>query len=146
MTANCERCGDELSEPVELFANYVTNEDIRGPKLVDVTVAIIPSEESLEAADEISNHYPNTSKETILQVMAGDTETANYLGRPADTTKDEIRGLDVGDDSFESVRIANRSEAPPETILTTTQQDIHSVQKTGLVCKTCVKDTDEVIW
>ncbi len=132
MIIPCFRCGKEIDTPDASNADYVITED---------TV----SREPREVLIALKHNQATLAKEARM------AETKTYLAEDgvSELTRPKYPGLVIADSEYAQIEIPNieasRSigEDLVKVIAEVKEKDI---QKTGIICPNCYKDTDFVIW
>lgn len=137
MSRNCYRCGEFLAEPVERNANYVRGDD---------TVETAEQEVLIERRH---TDFSRAIRERLRDVHGLNAAQANrVMARNDETYLQRGMSHDVGNEAFD--RVETNDPSPPETDAEVVRVDSETIereqQRTGLVCESCVRDSDDVIW
>jgi hypothetical protein len=160
----CSRCGKTLFQPIQERANYVVHEDFVEEEDKEVHYAMKHTRDTVHAVAKVQ-----------YETEKGDGPTRDFDELASEMAKpgaDEKRAITVDTERKEFddgtfVETARQKEVPfsipleefeeeesdtPERIkdddvaLVRTTTEKRPVQKTGLVCRDCTKDDDEIIW
>jgi len=150
MEQKCTRCGfDNYDEPIENNANYVQGADMVESRPNTVMFALKHTELTRTIRDRLVDNWSMNITQANRAMAAKNDQYLKKTTESDDGTEQVIFDhTDLSDDDFERVE-TNRPITPEEdaeivkTVEETAQKE---VQKTGIVCPDCVKDTDVVIW
>jgi hypothetical protein len=160
----CSRCGKTLFQPVEENANYVVHDDF-----------VEEEDQEVHYAHKHTRDTEHAVAKVQLEQYRGSDEPQDFdslASEMAHPEADEKRAITVGTERKEFddgtfVETARQKEVPfsipleefeteetdtPEAVkeddvaLVETKVEKRPVQKTGLVCRDCTKDSDEIIW
>jgi len=133
MNLKCFRCGKEIDSPNNTNADYVIADDtiVREPR--DTLFAIKHNQATL-------------AKKTLMMKTKTviNPETSQEYERP------EYPDLKIGDNEYDREEIpdftASRNIPSEDLIKVVVEIREKDIQKTGIICPDCYKDTDFVIW
>ena len=131
MIIKCFRCGKDLESPDAFKADYVIASDtvIREPR--EVLFALKHNQATLEKA-----------------AMMAAVETYLAEDGVAELTRPKYPGLTITDSEYDQVEIPNPEGARlvDQSIKVIVSIEERDIQKTGIVCPDCYRDTDFAIW
>lgn len=122
MIIPCFRCGKEINTPDASNADYIIAEDTLTEELRDVLIAVQFTEEAKGAMDEIKS-----------------------LEAAALKVPDELR-LRASQRARTVVPSVEAAKELPDLERVEVERRLVAVQKTGIICPGCYRDTDTVIW
>lgn len=158
-TPTCFRCNDDIPRPVQEHANYVHATDTVESEQREVVYGLQHSELSLRRLDfldrqldrdraAISAEISMPNAPDRVTVSKGSKIVQNPDGSQVETADEREIGFSVPQDQFTEVPLDSPEEVHGREDLARAFGRVEEVevQKTGLVCPDCSKDTDNVIW
>jgi hypothetical protein len=152
----CNRCGGEIEEPISTNASYVRASDITDTDTVEVVKALVHTEESRAALEQLQQeYYPQHAVDDIERTIARGDDIVTALGPPQPASGEmpsDERVAAVRQDAparvdFDEVEVADVADAPDGTIHVQRTVETRGREKTALVHESeCEKDGDERIW
>jgi hypothetical protein len=151
---DCYRCGESVQNPVEQHGAYVEGDDMAVSETTEVTEAVVQTDETRNALQSLqSNHYPNSSLDTLERAVVSSTDLISYLGVPlADPAndvavrEDNAKAAAPAVADFDRVEIPDVADAPEGTVKVERKTVTRDVQKRGVVCPDCMQDADTILW
>jgi hypothetical protein len=137
MTQNCYRCDSELDQPVEKHANYVRGDDTTETVKKEIIIERRHSTYTRAIRDRLQRDHGLNA-----------TQANNVISRNDENYLRQGMSHDVGDSAFETAEVVAPSSPAedPEVVRVDSKTVERETQKTGLVCESCLRDGDEVIW
>lgn len=132
MIIKCFRCGKEIDTPDSSNADYVIADDMVVKEPRGVLIALKHNQATLAKEAKIKE------VETSL-----DTDGVTELTRP------KYPDLVIADSEYDAIEIPNieASKAFGEDLVKVVAEVREkNIQKTGVICPECYRDTDKVIW
>lgn len=157
----CSRCGDSIARPVAEHANYVVSaSDFVEAEPQEVHYAMRHTDKTTARLDALVEAVPNKSREMlgaemaderapdIIEVPDGTKRVENDDGSWTETAARREVQFSVPNSEFEHVEVDDPHivSQREDVARVYTQVEERDVQKTGLVCPDCVKDSDEIAW
>ena len=145
---SCSRCEEQLTKPIRQNANYVIASDFAEPTEVETVYGLFHTEETRSELDRLCSEFPERDRQTLAAEMANpDAEEFRTVRTDGDEEPREVE-FSVPTEKFDWKEIdsANEVQVNDDCALSYHTVEERDVQKTGLVCPECAKDSDEVIW
>lgn len=157
----CFRCDDELNRPHPEHANYIQGTDTVDVEKQESYFGMQHTPETKKELDRLCEEMPERNRQAIAAEMAhpnapAEVEVANEIeekvdedGASTETAKKKNVRFSVNEKKFQHVRVESPNDVQddPELALTYSLMENKEVQKTGLVCRNCVRPKkDEIIW
>lgn len=155
----CSRCGDELPEPIQQYANYVVHDDFSEEEPVEVHYALKHTEQTKKKAQKVADETgrgfhavaaeiarPNAEDKRVVTV--GTERREHEDGSFTETAKKKEIDFSIPEEKFDREEVGTPDKIKDENVaFVKTEVEERPVQKTGLVCRSCwKKDDDEIIW
>ena len=140
----CYRCNTELERPIEANANYVRGDDMVVEETRPQLVALKHTERTRKIRDKVKDRHDLNATQANRVLGRRDP---SYL-RAEGKNGVEFDHTDLSEDDFEAVGVDEpiHPENDPDVVRCLEKAVSVDVQKTGLVCDSCLKDSDEIIW
>ncbi len=133
MIIPCMRCGKELDSPNAANADYVMADDTAGRERVPKVI-----------------RRQKTVEEVRAEMDALEAEKAEFEEMITAYEKDgkEPGDLSIGDirDELEAIEEEIAGDIDPIKTIHLRTTEVVEVQKTGIICPDCYRDTDMIIW
>ena len=133
MIIPCMRCGKEIDSPNATNADYIMAEDTAGRERVPKVI-----------------RRQKTVEEVRAEMDALEAEKAEFEEMITAYEKDgkEPGDLSIGDirDELEAIEEEIAGDIDPIKTIHLRTTEVVEVQKTGIICPDCYKDTDLAIW
>lgn len=157
----CSRCGcGPLPRPHHTNVNYVIHSEFVEEEEVETTLAYKHTPETKKKLDRLHEKMPERDRNALGAEMAhpnapekvkipkGTKKVENKGGGWTETTEFEEEDFSIPVEEFEVVRVDNPDiiEEDDDIALVWSQPVKQPVQKTGLVCRDCTTEEDEIIW
>lgn len=154
----CSRCGTSISDPVTANANYVVHDDFVEEEAKEVHYALRHTPQTKQkvqkVADETGRDFDAVAAEMAhpdapaeRDVTVGTERKEHDDGTFVETAKMKTMDFSIPLDEFDREEVDTPEEIKrDDTALVTTNVEQRPVQKTGLICRNCVKDDDQIIW
>lgn len=143
MTHNCYRCGEEHRTTDTM--RYVRGEDTVEQVEREVLVAVKHTERTRRLRDRLVEHHDALDKAGATVALGrGDRTWLSDVDEDGNQTLD----IDIDPAAFDRETVAEPRgpESDPDIVRTETETRTVEEQRTGLICKSCGKESDEVIW
>lgn len=121
---------------------------------VEVAEAVVHTQPTRDALNQLqTDHYPDTSIAELERAVASGAGVFEYVGDPTSdpnndpqTRRENAKAKIPPITDFDRVEVPEVAAAPDGTIKIDRVVKTRDVQKSGLVHKDEVKDSDTVIW
>lgn len=158
-TQTCSRCNTEIARPHTEHANYVRSLDFGGPEPHEVFYAMVHTEETESLLDDLDEAIDGKNRQLIsaesahphapefIEVSDGTKIEENGDGWVETAALNEIE-FSIPVEKFEhrEVDSPNVVQDDQDVALTYSTTEEKEVPKTGVICGSCTKDDDEIIW
>lgn len=154
MTQTCSRCGDDLDRPLPAHAAYVRGDDMIVEEPTERLHALVHTDATRQIRGQlVDEHGLNATQANRIMArqdpayLRATAVTRNDAGDVVDeTVVFDHTGLSDSDFDRREVDAPVTPESDPEVVRTDSVTEPVEVQKTGLVCNDCTKESDDVIW
>lgn len=160
MDRYCFRCDDKLNRPHAEYANYIQGTDTTSVEKREGVYAMYHTKETKKELNKLCEKLPERDRQALAAEMAhpeapdtiettNGTEIVENEGGATETAAMEEIRFSIDEKLFRHVHIdsPNVVQDDDEVAFTYSILQDTEVQKTGLVCRDCVRpNEDEIIW
>lgn len=143
MTYQCFRC-DEEHDSLSTMA-YVIGTDMVVEQVKTRPAEVRHTPQTRGIRNKVAQGHGLTDLQADMALARGDKGLLRKVDNEGNTVFDHT---DLGPDAFDVTPTMNpnRPEEAEEVVKVEMVTETVEVQKTGLVCKGCIEDSDTVIW